>query len=47
MRAFSGAHPRSAPRDAVRNPVTCIAVTLAVFAVFWAGLIWAAERLYG
>lgn len=47
MHALSGAHRRSGQREAVRSPMACIALTIAVSAVFWASLIWAAERLFG
>ncbi|MDR3513702.1 MAG: hypothetical protein P4L73_18860 [Caulobacteraceae bacterium] len=47
MRSLSGAHPRPGRREFVRNPVTCIVVTVVLSVTFWAGLIWAAQRLYG
>jgi hypothetical protein len=47
MGPHSGAHLQPEDHDFRRNPVTCILVTLALSAVFWVGLIWAAVRLYG
>ncbi len=47
MGTLPGAHPQSETRDFRRNPITCVAVTVILSAVFWVGLIWAAVRLYG
>ena len=47
MGLLRSALPRAEAAEFQRNPVTCVAVTLAVATVFWAGLIWAAVRLYG
>jgi hypothetical protein len=40
-------HHDDAVHQGPKGPVACVALTLAVAAVFWAGLIWAAVRLYG
>ena len=47
MGSLPSAHPQTEVRDFRRNPVICVAFTLILSAIFWAGLIWAAVRLYG
>jgi hypothetical protein len=47
MVSLHGDHHPSETREVGRGPVTCIALTLILSAVFWIGLIWAAVRLYG
>ena len=47
MRALSRAHVQTGHRDITRNPATCAALTIALSAVAWLGLLWAAAKLYG
>lgn len=47
MGSLQSAHHPSEQRETARHPAACVALTLAVAIVFWAGLIWAAVRLYG
>lgn len=47
MRPLQSAHNPSEQRETARHTAACVALTLAVATVFWAGLIWAALRLYG
>lgn len=47
MGLATSAQSRSESREARRNPAACAALTIAVAAVFWAGLIWAAVRIFG
>jgi hypothetical protein len=47
MGSLQSAHHSSEHRETARHPAACVALTIAVATVFWAGLIWAALRLYG
>ena len=47
MSPLSSAHPHTDQRDVAHGPVACVALTIVISTVFWAGLIWAALRLYG
>jgi len=47
MGSLQSAHSHSEDRDAAYSPVACVALTIVMSTVFWAGLIWAALRLYG
>jgi len=47
MGSLQSAQHASEQRQSVLHPAACVALTIAVATVFWAGLIWAAMRLYG
>jgi hypothetical protein len=47
MGPLPSAHPHRDEADFQRKPMTCLAIAVGVSTVFWAGLIWAAIRLYG
>jgi hypothetical protein len=47
MGSLQSAQNPSEQRESAHHPAACVALTLAVSTVFWAGLIWAALRLYG
>ena len=47
MGSLQSAHSHTDHRDGAHNPVACVALTIVISTVFWAGLIWAALRLYG
>jgi hypothetical protein len=47
MSPLSSAHQPTDDREAAHSPAACVILTIAIATVFWAGLIWAAVRLYG
>jgi hypothetical protein len=47
MGSLQSAHSRSENRDIAHSPAACVVLTILIATVFWAGLIWAAVRLYG